>query len=156
MDRYKEFTMLFNKISKYIRRIKDIEMSKFNLKSSHMTCLYFLYKEKQMTSKELCDTCEEDKSIISKSLKFLEKKGLVKCLDNVKKRYNSSFILTEKGVLIGKEIVNKVDEILEHACDGIDFDKLTVFYQGLMKINYNLDKTYKEKYGVEQGGENDE
>lgn len=156
MDRYKEFTMLFNKISKYIRRIKDIEMSKFNLKSSHMTCLYFLYKEGKMTSKELCDACEEDKSIISKSLKFLEKRDFVECLDDVKKRYNSSFVLTKKGINVGVEIVNKVDEILGHACDGINFENLTVFYKGLLKINYNLEKTYKEKYVNELGGEDNE
>ena len=156
MDRYKEFTMLLNKISKYIRRIKDIEMAKFNLKSSHMTCIYFLYKEKYMTSKELCDACEEDKSIISKSLKSLERKGFIECLEDVKKRYNSPFALTDKGILVGKEIAEKVDEILKDACEGIDFENLTIFYQGLSKININLEKAYKEKYGNELGEENNE
>lgn len=156
MDRYQEFTMLFNKISKNIRRIKDVEMAKFNLKSSHVTCLYFLYKEKEMTSKELCDACEEDKSIISKSLKYLEKKGYVECLEEVKKRYNSYFILTDKGFMAGGEIVNKVDEFVAQACRDIDFDKLTIFYQALKKIDINLEETYKSKYGNELGGEKNE
>ncbi|MBQ8293048.1 MAG: winged helix-turn-helix transcriptional regulator [Bacilli bacterium] len=147
MDRYKEFTTLFNKISRNIRKIKDVEMAKFDLKSSHMTCLYYLYKENKMTSKELCDVCAEDKAVISKTLSLLEEKGFVKCLDEVKKRYNSDFILTEKGLVVGKIVVEKVDEMIKVICEGIEFSDLTIFYQGLLKISNNLEDVYQERYG---------
>ena len=52
--------------------------------------------------------------------------------------------------------VEKVDEILKDACEGINFENLTIFYQGLSKININLEKAYNEKYGNELGEENNE
>ena len=70
--------------------------------------------------------------------------------------FYSPFALTDKGILVGKEIAEKVDEILKDACEGIDFGNLTIFYQGLSKININLEKAYKEKYGNELGEENNE
>ena len=73
MERFETFTLLISQISRSIRKIKTEEMAEFKLKSPHVSCLYYLYKEKTLTAKELCDICDEDKAAISRSLLYLEK-----------------------------------------------------------------------------------
>lgn len=71
-NRFKLFTVLTSKISRCIRKIKTEEMDEFNLKSTHVSCLYYLYEENSLTAKELCDVCDEDKAAISRSLDYIE------------------------------------------------------------------------------------
>ena len=44
IERFETFTVLITKISRSIRKIKTEEMAKFNLKSPHVSCLYYLFK----------------------------------------------------------------------------------------------------------------
>lgn len=67
-NRFKMFTVLNSKINRCIRRIKTEEMAEFDLRSTHVSCLYYLYAENTLTAKELCDICDEDKAAISRSL----------------------------------------------------------------------------------------
>ena len=54
-DRFETFTVLIDKVKRCIRRIKTEEMSEYNLKSPHVSCLYYLYRHKDepLTAKEL-------------------------------------------------------------------------------------------------------
>ena len=75
-ERYETFTVLINRISRNVRRIKNKEMADYGLRSSHISCLYYLYTEDNiMTSADLCERCEEDKATISRSLNYLETNG---------------------------------------------------------------------------------
>ena len=58
-NRFKLFTVLTSKVNRYIRKIKTDEMAEFNLKSTHVSCLYYLYSAKNITSTDLCELCEE-------------------------------------------------------------------------------------------------
>ena len=73
-ERFKNFTVLIAKINRCIRKIKTEEMAEFDLKSTHVSCLYYLYTMETLTSKELCDVCEEDKASISRSIWMLKKR----------------------------------------------------------------------------------
>ena len=66
-ERFQTFTVLITKLNRCIRKIKTEEMAEFDLKSPHVSCLYYLYKADSLTAKELCDICEEDKANISRS-----------------------------------------------------------------------------------------
>ncbi|MBQ7849394.1 MAG: MarR family transcriptional regulator, partial [Clostridia bacterium] len=74
-NRFETFTVLLNRISRSIRRIKLQEMSEYGLRSSHTSCLYYLYAESGLTAAELCERCEEDKATISRALEYLENNG---------------------------------------------------------------------------------
>mgnify|MGYP003325428278 CR=1 FL=1 len=50
-------------------------MAEYNLRNAHVSCLYYLYSEQNLTSTDLCERCEEDKATISRSLDYLEKNG---------------------------------------------------------------------------------
>ena len=75
-ERFETFTVLINRISRNIRKIKNYEMAEYNLKSSHISCLYYLYMENGLTATDLCERCEEDKATISRALDYLEKELL--------------------------------------------------------------------------------
>lgn len=139
-ERFETFTVLIAKISRHIRKIKTEEMAEFQLKSPHVSCLYYLYKSNSLTAKELCDICGEDKANISRSIDSLEKNGFVVCNSPALKRYKSPLTLTEKGLLAGKRIVEKIDTILKSASEGMNEESRILFYQNLTLISHNLQK----------------
>ena len=75
MERFETFTVLLNRISRNIRRIKNQEMTDLGLRSVHISCLYYLHRGTDMTAAALCDHCEEDKATISRALLYLEEQG---------------------------------------------------------------------------------
>ena len=146
-ERFKTFTVLISKISRSIRRIKTEEMDEYNLKSPHVSCLYYLYKMGSLTSKELSDICQEDKASVSRSIEYLETNGYIVCDSNLKKRYRSPLTLTEQGKKIGESIVNKIDKILDLASAGLSEEKRTILYESLTLISDNLENYCKDYKG---------
>jgi DNA-binding MarR family transcriptional regulator len=137
-ERFETFTVLINAISRSIHKLKAMEMAEFDLRSSHVSCLYYLYKMKSLTAKELCDICAEDKANISRAVKYLEENGYVRCDAKHAKRYQSPLTLTEKGEEIGERIACKIDRILFCAGDGISEEDRQIMYRSLAVINENL------------------
>ena len=107
-ERFETFTILLNRINRNIRKIKNEEMANYELRSVHVSCIYYLYTANGLTSKELCEHCEEDKATISRSLDYLEKNGYLVCKSDSKKRYNAPFELTERGMRAGKRISERI------------------------------------------------
>lgn len=138
MDRYKNFTVLIGKINREIRKIKTEEMKEYGLKSPHVSCLYYFYKEEKLTSKQLTEICEEDKAAVSRTIDFLEKEGYILCKADVKKRYRDYLEITEKGKKVGKIIVDKIDEVLDKASLGLSEENRKILYQSLELISNNL------------------
>ena len=99
-ERFETFTVLINRISRNIRKIKNQEMAEYNLRSSHISCLYYLYSEKELTATELCERCEEDKATISRALDYLETNGYLTCESKSAKRYKTPLLLTDKGCFL--------------------------------------------------------
>lgn len=145
-ERFQNFTVLIAKISRSIRKIKTEEMEEFDLKSPHVSCLYYLFKANSLTAKELCDNAQEDKAAISRSIEQLEQKGLIFCDSTLKKRYKSPLMLTEQGNQVAEKIAEKIDSILDSASEGLTEEKRAVMYESLEKICGNLEKICK-KYG---------
>ena len=143
-ERFKTFTVLISGINRCIRRIKTEEMAEFNLKSPHVSCLYYLYKAESLTAKELCDICEEDKANISRSIKHLEENGFLVCESRAPTRYQSPLVLTEKGREIGGFLAGKIDAILDAASVGLSEDERVILYRSLSLIHENLQKICAE------------
>ena len=112
-ERFETFTVLINRISRNIRKIKNQEMADYNLRSAHVSCLYYIYRAETITATELCEKCEEDKATISRALDYLEKNGFVLCESKSAKRYKSPLTLTEKGMVVAEKITSKVNLFLE-------------------------------------------
>ena len=67
-ERFQTFTILIARLNRCIRKIKTEEMAELNLKSPHVSCLYYLYKADSLTSKELCDILDLDVNNLPKEV----------------------------------------------------------------------------------------
>ena len=141
IERFKTFTILIASLSRSIRRIKTEEMAKWNLKSNHVSCIYYLYVNKSLTSKQLCEICDEDKANISRSIEFLKENGYItNNNDNNQKRYKSPYYLTEEGIAIGKKLYDRINSVLDEVSRGITEEERKTMYKCLNIINDNLQK----------------
>ena len=138
-ERFQTFTLLISKISRCIRKIKAEEMKEYNLKTPHVSCLYYLYiNNAPMTATELVEVCDEDKAAISRSLDYLETNGFLQCDSKSEKRYKAPLYLTQKGKKIGAEIINKINNVLKISNQGLGDEDLNKFYKGLFVVSENL------------------
>ena len=139
-QRYETFTVLINRISRNIRKIKNQEMAEYDLRSVHISCLYHLYLSDGLTATELCERCEEDKATISRALEHLEQEGYLTCPSRSAKRYKSPLVLTEKGLMVGKQIADKIASVLETISDGLTEEERLSFYRSLSIISESLER----------------
>ena len=137
--RFETFTILINRISRNIRKIKNQEMAEYKLRSAHVSCLYFLYNTNGLTAAELCEKCEEDKATISRAIDFLESDGYLIRQIQGSKHYKSPLVLTEKGLLVGQKISGKIDGVLEEISGGLTEEERLEFYRCLSVISASLD-----------------
>ena len=107
-ERFETFTVLINRISRDIRRIKNQEMAAYHLRSAHVSCLYYIYSLDGVTAAELCEHCEEDKATISRALEHLESNGFIVRNSERAKRYRSPLRLTDKVGKSAKELPRKL------------------------------------------------
>ena len=138
-ERFETFTVLINRISRNIRKIKNQEMAEYNLRSAHVSCLYYLYLSPGITATDLCEHCEEDKATISRALDFLETDGYLTCESKHEKRYKSPLLLTEKGYDAAKRIADKISLVLEEIRDKLTDEERIAFYRSLSIISDSLE-----------------
>ena len=137
-QRFETFTALVAGISRAIRKIKNEEMVEFHLKGPHVSCLYYLYRQGELTAKELCDLCEEDKANMSRTIEYLEKSGYL--TKRTACRYRAPLSLTEEGKAVGAHIAARVDRVLSAVAEGVSEEARTVLYESLSKIHENLQR----------------
>ena len=143
-ERFETFTVLINRINRNIRKIKNQEMAEYNLRSAHVSCLYYIYTLKSATSTDLCERCEEDKATISRALDYLENNGYITRNPERTRRYNSPLTLTDKGNEVGKKIADKVVSVLDAVSDVLTEEKRVDFYQSLSIISESLETVTKK------------
>ena len=136
-ERFETFTVLINRISRDIRRIKNQEMAVYHLRSAHVSCLYYIYSLDGVTSAELCEHCEEDKATISRAVDYLETNGFL-LSDADAKRYKSPLLLTEKGQEVGKRIAEKIGAVLDTVSRTLTEDERAALYRSLSAISRSL------------------
>ena len=138
-ERFETFTVLINRISRNIRKIKNQEMAEYNLRSVHVSCLYYLYTADELTATDLCERCEEDKATISRALDYLEQEGYLTGTAKNQKRYKAPLVLTEKGRQVGEIIAVKIDRVLDGIADRLTEEERVAFYRSLAVISEGLE-----------------
>lgn len=143
-ERFETFTVLINRISRNIRKIKNQEMAEYGLRSTHISCLYYMFTNEGITATDLCERCEEDKATISRTVDYLETNGYLTCESKSAKRYKSPLVLTEKGLEVAKKIAYKIDSVLAEISVGLTEEERAAFYHSLSVISESLDKVAKK------------
>ena len=144
-ERFETFTVLINRISRNIRKIKNQEMAEYNLRSAQISCLYYIYTLKDATATDLCERCEEDKATISRALDYLETNGYIVREVESAKRYKSPLSLTDKGLEVGKKISDKIDTVLDAIGVGLTEKERVDFYRSLSIISDSLERVINNK-----------
>ena len=144
-ERFETFTVLINRISRNIKKIKNQEMSEYNLRSAHVSCLYYIYTLNDATATDLCEHCEEDKATISRALDYLDNNGYITREVESTKRYKSPLLLTDKGKEVGKKIADKISGVLDKISAGLTEEERVAFYRSLAIISDSLDVVSKIK-----------
>jgi len=144
-ERFETFTVLINRISRNIRKIKNQEMAEYNLRSAHVSCLYYIYTLNGATATDLCERCEEDKATISRALDYLDTNGYITREIESTKRYKSPLLLTDKGKDVGKKIADKIRGVLDTISVGLTEEDRIAFYRSLTIISDSLEYVSKNK-----------
>lgn len=144
-ERFETFTVLINRISRNIRKIKNQEMAEYNLRSAHVSCLYYIYTLNGATATDLCERCEEDKATISRALDYLDTNGYITREIESTKRYKSPLLLTDKGKDVGKKISDKISGVLDTISVGLTEKDRIAFYRSLTIISDSLESVSKNK-----------
>lgn len=150
-NRFETFTVLISKISRNIRKIKNQEMVNYDLRSHHISCLYYLYRNESLTVTELSERCEEDKATISRAIDYLEKNDYLTCETEIGRRYKSPLTLTEKGRGIGKRIADKIDWVLDEVSRDLSEEDRIALYRNLNMISDNLEQIEKSTVAQPDG-----
>ena len=114
-------------------------MAEYELRSTHVSCLYYLYTNEGATATDLCERCEEDKATISRALEYLQTNGYLLCKEEGTKRYKCPLMLSEKGNEAGRKISDKIVAVLEQISGGLTEQERRAFYRSLLIISDSLD-----------------
>lgn len=145
-ERFETFTILINRINRNIKKIKNKEMAEYDLRSAHVSCLYYIYSLESATATDLCERCEEDKATISRALDYLETNGYIIRESESYKRYKSPILLTDKGKTAGKKITDKINGVLDTISEGLTEEQRSEFYRSLSIISESLENISKNGY----------
>ena len=137
--RFETFTVLIAKINRSIRRIKSQEMAEYDLKSSHVSCIYYIYSSGTLTATELCERSEEDKATVSRALDYLEKNEYIVRDTSSGRRYKSTLSLTEKGREVGDKLTFKIDSMLNEVGTRLSESEREEMYRCLTIVSDSLD-----------------
>ena len=112
-ERFTPFVLIIERITKNIKRIADLEMEQYGLRSSHVMCILQLAKsEGGLSSSALADACGVDKAFISRTTSDLVKGGFIETNQKYEdgRKYRLKYILTEKG----KFVLHETKKTVEH------------------------------------------
>lgn len=146
--RFETFTVLINRISRNIRKIKNQEMAEYKLKSVHVSCIYYIYTHKGATATDLRELCEEDKATVSRALKYLEKNGFLTREAGRLRKYKRPLALTEKGKEAGEKIAGKIGGALQSIGSELTQEEREDFYRSLSIISEGLDAASKKRGAI--------
>lgn len=139
-ERFSPFVLFIERISKNIKRIADIKMEPYGLRSSHVMCILQLAKTAGgLSSTALADACGVDKAFISRiTSELMEKEYIMKDEENAKGKYKTKLILTPKGKETNEIIVGILEECFREVDAKLTTKKLEVFYDVLEKVDNGI------------------
>ena len=143
INRFKDFVGGITTCYKYIQKIKNMEMTEFGLKGTHMMCLFFLYQNPEgLTAVQLCQLCAEDKAAISRTIATLKNKGYI---ESGEKKYRATLTLTQSGTDIAKKLDGIISQWVGFGGGGVSNDDRDTFYRVLGQISNNLRENMESK-----------
>lgn len=149
-DRFTRFNVGVSRLNKLINRLKLDGMEPLGLKAAHAMCIHQLACEDQLSFPQLCQRCDIDPALISRTLKELCASGHAEKMGQPGK-YNAHYSLTDQGREVAGYIGWVVNGVIESADKGISEEELEVFYRVMEKLIANFERmTGERKNGADK------
>lgn len=147
MDRFETFTGSILELSRYLQKLKDLEMKPFGLRANHVMCLYYLGKNPDgLTVTQLADVCKEDKAAVSRCLAQLVEQKLVSGdFPENKRSYRTKLYLTDSGQELVQKIYARVDAAMVGGSSGLSDAQRENLYTAMEMIINNLSRYIAEQ-----------
>lgn len=144
LERFEAFTLTINEIQRCWNKIAAEGMSFCGLKGSYAVYLIAMHRRPDgITAAQLCTACGRDKADVSRAVAVLESKGFLTKESGTGNLYRAKLILTEQGVELTKNILEKVSAAEKIAGEGLsDADRETL-YRSLEVIKKNMQNLAK-------------
>ena len=142
-ERYQIFTDLILSLSRLIQKIKNEEMSNFDLKGNQVHSA-----GRDLTMTELSELCHEDKSAMSRTIRELTARKLVYAIEKADQKYKNPISLTKEGEEFAKFVAERIGSISQLAILGVSNADRTITYSTLSRIKDNLER-FCENYNSE-------
>lgn len=97
-----------------------------------------IWNQGEMSQQQLADQLQKDKNSVTKLVDAIERKGLVKRVQNTKDRRSNTIVLTDKGETLKHGAKEKGISVLDQMLEGIDEKELRAFLSTLKKLNENM------------------
>lgn len=105
---------------------------------SHGEILFNLTQNGDMTMTELSVAITKDRSTVTALVSKLEKRDMVKLIENPKDRRSKKVTLTKKSKRLENELVNISNNMLQKLWNNISNDEKDIFIKVLLKIHDNF------------------
>ncbi len=138
--RFTKLALLIDGIHKSIHKMKVEAAPHLGVKAVHVFWIYELMNhEEGLTATELAQGTMIDRSLVSREIAILKKKGFV-CTEegSGKRNYNARIFLSEEGKALAERILERVKQVQIDVDRGITEEELDSFYKTLTKLSGNF------------------
>ncbi len=143
-NRFIPFTLGISRLNKMVQKLKQEGMKSFSCKGVHTLCIYQLRENPGgMTSREIAASCDIDPGLVSRTLRELQKQGLVR-KEGEDGKYLSQYYLSGKGKTVADEAIRKIEAVQHYVDTGISKEELVIFYRVFEKLTQNFEKLLTE------------
>ena len=144
VDRFARFSLAINEIYRYWHQLTSEEMAEYGLKGPHCTYLLHISRNPEgLTATQLCELCGKDKADVSRTMAFLEEKGMVTKEGFHQNLYRGVYKLTDDGRKAAEHVRRRASLAVEIAGKDMNDETRAIFYDGLESITENLRRLSK-------------
>ncbi len=145
LNRFARFSLAISEIDRCWHKLAADEMAKYELNSPHAVYLMTLcdYPE-GITAAQLGEICRKNKADVSRMVRILERRGLVRKKTLGGNFYRAKLLLTGAGRQAAEHVKQRAAVAVELAGDGMTDEEREIFYRCLERITVNLQTLSKE------------
>lgn len=149
IDRFERFIFTISEIDKNWHKVAADVMAEYGLKGPFVVYIVALNRNGEgVTASQLSEICGRNKADVSRAMKDMESKGLIKRSVENNSLYRAKLTLTDKGKSAAERVIKAASKAVEFGGKGIDNEKREIFYEILGMISSNLKEMSKK--GLEQ------
>ena len=145
LERFARFSLAINEIYRYWHQLTADEMADYGLKGPHCTYLMSISNHPNgLTATQLGEMCGKDKADVSRTMAYLEEKGMVTKEGYNQNLYRGVYKLTDEGKAAADYVCRRASLAVELAGKELTEENRAIFYDSLESITVNLRNLCKE------------